>query len=411
MGDSGDTTRHGSVPPSRGERAPERQTLDSQPVRASSAAPAPPGPEFLSLTYTLPYHLVQQVTQLAQDTNRSQSEILAESIRLYLKAWAARQERTRISTFEGFSYQEVAVADATVEDSPSVPPEPAARGATGQAPVVENPIEAAAEVSGSGEPDPATLRRTTTDTEGPGTASDAAAPVAESATQPDDDGTDRAVQEIADPAADVRRRLLQMAREPLDSGRLTRGIEQVMHDVDTKDFSPPEHSTKVAEMARDLAAAKGFRGNRLHEVYVAGLVHDIGKACIPDEIIKKSKPSPEEMALIRKYPDFGVDLLRGIDSMEPILPLVAAHQERWNGSGYPNGLQGDDIPIAAQIVALCDVFDVLITERRYRPAYSPERARQIIQQNVGTLWNPEIARVFLTRIVGDDQRASASRKR
>jgi putative two-component system response regulator len=130
-------------------------------------------------------------------------------------------------------------------------------------------------------------------------------------------------------------------------------------------------------------------------------VHDIGKACVPDEIIKKPKPSSAEMALIRRYPEFGADLLGAIPAMQPVAQIVAAHQERWNGSGYPQGSVRTEIPVAAQIVALCDVYDVLSTARRYRPAYSQDRALQIIKQNVGTLWNPDIARVFLIKIVGE----------
>ena len=96
-----------------------------------------------------------------------------------------------------------------------------------------------------------------------------------------------------------------------------------MQRVDRKDFSPPEHSTKVADMARQLGEAKGFKGARLHAIYIAGLVHDIGKACIPDEVIKKPKPSSEEMALIRKYPEFGVDLLEPIAAMRPLQSATA----------------------------------------------------------------------------------------
>jgi HD-GYP domain-containing protein (c-di-GMP phosphodiesterase class II) len=443
-----------------------------------------PAPEFLSLTFTLPYHLIQQVSDLAQDTNRSQSEIIAESIRLYLKAWATRQERTRISTFEGFTYQEVAIADAAVEDAPRRPlgaseipqhaePVEQARDVEHSAPPAEvapvpesePPAPApsgdgdsdrtmATEVGPAGEPDArATDRATGTDddaaeaTAGTGTAEAEAEAEAEieaeadtdadtdAETSPDDelqkaDGSDSgqvtdggsdaeivpaapdeatAVLQIADPANEIRARLEKIAGEALDSRRLRSELEDIMYEVDMKDFSPPEHSLKVARMARELGEAKGLRGRQLQRVFMAGLVHDIGKACIPDEIIKKPRPSTDEMALIRKYPEFSLDLLGLIDSMGSVAAIVAAHQERWNGSGYPMGLARDDIPVESQIVALCDVYDVLLTERRYRPAYGEDHARQIIEQNVGTLWNPDVANVFLKKIIDPQAAASSSR--
>jgi HD-GYP domain-containing protein (c-di-GMP phosphodiesterase class II) len=505
-----------------------------------------PLPEFISLTYTLPYHLVEQINGVATESNRSPSEILADAMRMYLKTWGARQKHTRISTVEGFSYQEVVVTD-TVVDSPNptagrpaapaadAPPSndgpgsyieqlraAAARRASASSPALPAGTSYGRDARSADAPSSASTRTrqqppsatapsaaATADdhpraphaspplhedivlditpvapiepalptedlpadsTAAPTVATTAieadtptalpadaalidaepmdAGPVdtqptnaesaADESTEPESVEPDRveldggdaaaveavtketdtpraepevqrpaatpnpvpaAVQAIADPAAAARRRLLGVADEPIDSPRLRQTLEQIMRRVDTKDFSPPEHSSKVAAMAGELALAKGFRGQRLQEVILAGLVHDIGKACIPDEVIKKPKPSPEEMALIRTYPELGVELLGTVPSLAPLLPIIAAHQERWNGSGYPQRLQQGDIPLAAQVVALCDVFDVLITDRRYRPAYTEDRARQIIKQSIGTLWNPAIANLFLSQVV------------
>jgi HD-GYP domain-containing protein (c-di-GMP phosphodiesterase class II) len=417
-------------------------------------------PEFLSLTYTLPYHLVDQINGIAQDTNRSPSEIVAESIRMYLEASRAQATPMAGSALDGFGYHEGVVPDATIVDPVVTPPPFAAkekdeddgplsyieqlrardrqRDRAASVEADPNPVEVnarpeidlieegpvSADAEGTGEihaspeidviedalasPEPL-VEETPVGIEPEAVAADDATSPAEVIDTAPPEHV--ALRQIADPAAGVREKLQAIAAEPLNSMRLRQTLEQVLREVDRKDFSPPEHSTKVAAMARALAAAKGIRGNQLDQIYVAGLVHDIGKACIPDEIIKKPRPSSEEMGLIRKYPEFGADLLSTIPALVPLMPIVAAHQERWNGSGYPEGLERDDIPVAAQIVALCDVYDVLITDRRYRPAYSDDRARQIIQQNVGTLWNPELGRVLLTTVLADAKRPAAAARR
>lgn len=380
--DSGPPARRGGA----GDRYPDRieaeraAIVDPAPTRASSIHL----PEFLSLTYTLPYHLVAQLEQLGLRSNRSPSELIAESIRLYLRTCAARREHTRISTVEGFSYQQVAVAHAHADDAPLPPedPEPGMRGpgasvAPPPAAAAESPAPAAAPPS---EPEP-----------------ELNFPVAVALDQLE------ASEHIADPAAEVRRRLRKLSGEDRDSVRLRGALEDIMRGVDVRDYSAGDHSTSVAALARRLAEVKGISGSALLDVWLGGLLHDIGKACIPDDILQKRRPGPEEMAVIRNYPQFGAELLSLIPSLHNAATLVATHQERWNGSGYPDGLQGNDIPPGAQIVAICDVYLVLTTARRYRPAYDEDRARQIIHQAAGTLWSPDLARLFLQHVIGRER--------
>lgn len=516
MGDHTRRLGHGAIGAPRHGTSPQRQVQES---RLATRPPAgdPRTPEFLSLTYTLPYHLVEQVDENARTTNRSRSEVLADAIRSYLqngaapqehthvaryeevsyqeirtedvpgghnghgnspaaepagttisestrnyfRAWAAREERTGVSTFESYSYQEVTegtVADGRHESevplpvldvsaqatktapppsrttdaaAPALLPEPQPEAKPDFEPVPEpeadleaesdtepeaDPeLEMAAEPSAEPEPE---LEPMSADPPAPAAEPVAptersAEPAAETAggdaePSPVDDRPDGTVTDTHDPAEEIRRRLNELANEPFDSDRVERCLAEVARRVDTKDFSPPEHSTKVASMARDVAAATGMRGAQIQAVYIAGLVHDIGKACIPDEIISKPRPTSDEMALIREYPTLGVDLLAAIPALAPVLPIVAAHQERWNGSGYPEGASRGDIPAGAQIVALCDVYDMLNTARRYRPAYTSDRALQIIKQNVGALWSPDIARVFLAKMVAEGRQAQAS---
>lgn len=420
-----------------------------------------PQPEFISLTYTLPLRLIEKAEELAEESLRSRSEVIADALRLYIQVHRARRRQTRISTVEGFSYHEVEVTQALVDslgavgepdveapraavgvpgaateegvpasarlpEPPPAPPEPPAppaapplEPAPEPAPAPAPPEPAAPEPAA---PEPSEAATAAADNESSDAPRQDADPIADATgveptpTAADeagnrDEGGDeresdspRSAQEIADPAAAVRRRLAEVADEPISSPRLRRALREIVAGIDVRDHSPNDHSQVVARMARELGAALELGDRELRDVELAGLVHDIGKACLPDEILMRRRPSPEAMAIIRKYPEFGAELVSLVPSLARLAPIVGAHQERWNGNGYPDGLQGNDIPMASQIVALCDVYQVLIHDRHYRPAYSEERALQIIRQNVGTLWNPEIARRFL-KTVGQTERA------
>lgn len=484
-----------TVPARRASHSPAREARGREPARyvdpPAAHASQLPMPEFLSLTYTLPYHLIRQMEEVARDSNRSQSEVIAEAIRLYLRTVEARREHTRISTVEGFSYQEVAVAETYVErDSHDLGPEPAPHGRVERdrvddedqeewddeddweeedddeewddedweegdgeeedddeegddggeddpysggdsvgddveaepAPVPaprEDPGAAARQEDRSAAapavgPEPiapavaeASPRDTGETAADATTEEDAAAPPAQDEKRTVAIATEtregEALDPLVDPAAEVRRRLRKISGEPLGSMAMRSALADIVSEIDRKDYSPEDHSQKVAELARELGKARGLSGDLLLQLEMAALVHDLGKASVPADILEKRRPSPEEMAVIRQYPEFGADLLEIVPSMAPLKRLVATHQERWNGSGYPDGLQGGDIPVGAQIIALCDVYNVLTTERRYRPAYSEDRARQIIRQNIGTLWNQEIARTFLKQVIGDEE--------
>ncbi len=102
---------------------------------------------------------------------------------------------------------------------------------------------------------------------------------------------------------------------------------------------------------------------------------------------------------MKKYPTFGVEMLSTFEALAEVRDIVGAHQERWDGSGYPSGLAGDDIPIGAQIVGLCDVYTVLTSERSYRPALAPDTARRTIESGAERLWNPDLVHKLLDEAV------------
>jgi putative nucleotidyltransferase with HDIG domain len=169
-----------------------------------------------------------------------------------------------------------------------------------------------------------------------------------------------------------------------------------MESVDKRDGFTGSHSRAVAKLAVQLGDAVGITGASRAELEIAALVHDLGKMRVPEEILgKQGRLTAAEWALVKQYPEFGAEMLRPFAHLENVRQAVGAHQERWDGSGYPAGLEGDSIPVAAQIVGLCDVFTVLTSERSYRPALATDTARRTIECGAGRLWNPELVRQLL----------------
>ena len=117
---------------------------------------------------------------------------------------------------------------------------------------------------------------------------------------------------------------------------------------------------------------------------------------VPDDVLLKPGPlSSQEAAQMRAHPEIGIRILEQIRGLRDILPIIAAHHERIDGTGYPHGLRGDDIPLGARILAVADAFEALTADRAYRPALSPEQALQILQEGRGTHWDAQVVDVFI----------------
>ena len=126
------------------------------------------------------------------------------------------------------------------------------------------------------------------------------------------------------------------------------------------------------------------------------LMHDVGKMGIRDEVLRKpGKLSDDELYQMRKHPKIGYDLLASNDWMTPILEIPYCHHEYWDGSGYPRGLKGEDIPLSARIFTVVDNFDALTSDRPYRSAYTQEYAVNYIREQSGKLFDPEVVDAFL----------------
>ncbi|MFZ1042508.1 MAG: HD domain-containing phosphohydrolase [Anaerolineales bacterium] len=163
------------------------------------------------------------------------------------------------------------------------------------------------------------------------------------------------------------------------------------HDRETQG-----HSQRVVEMTIELAKRFGIRGQQLEYIRQGVLLHDIGKMAIPDTILlKREDLSSDDWVLVKKHPIFAKKMLEDIPFLQLSLDIPYSHHERWDGSGYPEGLSGEQIPFAARIFAVVDVWDALISDRPYHQAWTEEQAINYIRDQSGKLFDPHVVEEFL----------------
>jgi putative nucleotidyltransferase with HDIG domain len=167
-----------------------------------------------------------------------------------------------------------------------------------------------------------------------------------------------------------------------------------------RDASTEEHTRRVALLAARVAEELKLPASLRRDLAVGGLLHDVGKLSVPLEILQKPGAlDDEEFAEIRRHPEAGRKLLEELGGFpETVRRLVSDHHERLDGTGYPNGLKGDELAIETRILAVCDVYDALVSDRVYRAAWTPERALALLQDEAGTGYDPQVVKA-LERIV------------
>ncbi len=166
--------------------------------------------------------------------------------------------------------------------------------------------------------------------------------------------------------------------------------------IDAKDAYTRGHSERVAWGAKELALAIGLDEATAERAHLAGLLHDIGKIGVPESVLsKKGRLTEDEFDMIKRHPRIGYDILRGIPSLEDVLPGVLHHHERWDGKGYPTGATGEEISLFGRVLAVADVFDALSSDRAYRRALSREEVMAEIERSSGTHFDPRMARAFM----------------
>jgi putative nucleotidyltransferase with HDIG domain len=168
--------------------------------------------------------------------------------------------------------------------------------------------------------------------------------------------------------------------------------------LDLRDNNTEDHSVRVMDLTIDLANALGASESDLVHIRRGALLHDIGKMGIPDAILHKPGPLTEdEWRVMRMHPVFAYDLLSGIPFLRPAMDIPYYHHEKWDGSGYPLGLSGKHIPLAARIFSIVDVWDALSSDRPYRKRWTKHRILEYIRKEAGTRFDPELVRLFLER--------------
>jgi putative nucleotidyltransferase with HDIG domain len=174
-------------------------------------------------------------------------------------------------------------------------------------------------------------------------------------------------------------------------------VAQWGQSIESADHYTRGHCERVASYACALARAAGVDDEVLLWFRMGALLHDVGKIVVPAEILNKpGRLTPEERAVIERHPDAGVELIGDIEFPWDIRPMVRHHHEAWDGSGYPAGLAGETIPLAARILCVADVYDALASDRPYRPAFPHERTLEIMSAEAGTRLDPALFDVFRT---------------
>lgn len=194
---------------------------------------------------------------------------------------------------------------------------------------------------------------------------------------------------VADPAAEV---LMALAEA-----------------VDQRDGHTAHHCQRLGSLCVVLGAALGLDDGSLQTLYRGGCLHDVGKVGVPDAILfKPGRLTEDEWVVMRCHATQGEAICRHLSSLAPVLPLIRHHHERWDGSGYPDGLRGEQIPYLARVLQVVDIYDALTNPRPYKPAFSAEEALRTLREETQRGWrDPDIVRAFLEVHAGIDRNLAA----
>jgi putative nucleotidyltransferase with HDIG domain len=191
--------------------------------------------------------------------------------------------------------------------------------------------------------------------------------------------------------ADAERHVQQVDRLYMST------IQALSTAIEAKDGVTSSHIRRVQTYSLALARALGVtEPDALKAIEAASLLHDTGKLAVPEHILNKpGKLTPAEFEAMKLHVDVGADILSSIDFPYPVVPIVRAHHENWDGSGYPRGVKGDDIPIGARILSVVDCYDALTSDRPYRPAMTTAQAVAIVMERRGTMYDPKVVDAFI----------------
>ncbi|MGD1908940.1 MAG: HD domain-containing phosphohydrolase [Leptolyngbyaceae cyanobacterium] len=203
-----------------------------------------------------------------------------------------------------------------------------------------------------------------------------------------------------------------------DLDHASQALFSIARAIESRDPNTGDHCERLSKLAQDFGRYLDLPAAQQRDLTWAGYLHDIGKVGIPDAILLKTGPlTLEEQAIMRQHVLIGEDICRPLRTLQGVLPIIRHHHERWDGSGYPDGLKGDEIPWLAQVFQVIDIYDALAHERPYKPPFSTTMVLDILQDEVNRGWrNPALVTKFktflkanhLSQTVGHSQSHQAS---
>lgn len=176
-------------------------------------------------------------------------------------------------------------------------------------------------------------------------------------------------------------------------------VDALLKAIDAKDSYTYNHSKRVASYCRKLALISGLDTDKADKIYLAGMLHDIGKIGMKDSILNKSERlSDMEYIEAKEHVVTGAKIAENMDILKEIVPIILHHHERYDGNGYPEHLKGEDIPVGSRIIAICDSFDAMTSDREYRKGMSAEQAATKLMECIGTQYDPHLCLLFVESI-------------
>jgi putative two-component system response regulator len=180
-------------------------------------------------------------------------------------------------------------------------------------------------------------------------------------------------------------------------------VTVLANTIESRDFTTSQHVERVADLTRRLARALHWPDDHMRILEFGARLHDIGKIVVPDQILNKPGPLTEdEWEIMKSHTTAGAKIIREIKHLRGAIPYALYHHERWDGSGYPYGLKGLDIPLEGRVLALVDVYDALTSKRPYHPPQTKHEAISFLQRNSGTQFDPDLVPVFID-VIKDDR--------
>jgi hypothetical protein len=193
-----------------------------------------------------------------------------------------------------------------------------------------------------------------------------------------------------------------VTRRDVEAKLMTEVNMALANAIEAKDSYTRGHSERLAKLAGACAERMGLSRDEVAAVRLGAILHDVGKIGIPDRILRQSMALTEdEMAWMRRHPQIGADIIGPVEGLHHVAPLIRHHHEKWDGTGYPKGMKGEEIPLGSRIIAVADAFEAMVADRIYRPSLGLSKALEEIKSGRGSHFDPRVVDAFLDLIATD----------